>query len=322
MKPALVASTVILLCLARAGLSQAAFAALESRSEKAGSLVDSPSSPQLIDCSDAVALQVGSSIQASTVGLVSNVDSYGCSQWPETGGDIVYALSLAAPTMFEIRLTAACDLDIALLDACDPDLSCLLVADTGIQTTNPVMGDFFIVVDGYGGAACDFTLDIVGTDPASVDLAACQTAIPLSCASGPAFTGDTCLGNDYLRALGCELFPSAGVEQWYRLTVQPGGSFQVDLAMPAADAVLWILGGCGDAPECLDYSDAGAGGEQESVSYTNDGAVNRTVFLVVDSYGPTSCGGYDANLTCSGVIVPTQSSSWAALKVKYNREER
>jgi hypothetical protein len=322
MKCALFVCTVFLLCLGRAGLSRATFVPLESKSVRAGWTADAPVSPQLIDCASAIELQVGSSIQGSTIGLVSNVDSYGCSQWPETGGDIVYALSLAAPTMFEIRLTAACDLDVALLNACDADLGCLLVADTGIQTTNPVMGDYFIVVDGYGGAACDFTLDIVATDPSVIDLAACQTAIPLSCASGPTFSGDTCPGTDYLRALGCELFPSAGVEQWYRLTVEPGGSFQVDLTMPAADAVLWILGGCGAGPECLDYSDDGAAGAQESVSYANDGVANRTVFLVVDSYGPTSCGAYDADLGCSGVILATLHSSWSALKANYDREEQ
>jgi hypothetical protein len=217
--------------------------------------------------------------------------------------------------MFEIRLIADCDLDIAILSSCDAVAGCLLVADTGIRTTTPMMGEFFIVVDGYEGAECDFTLDIVATGPGSVALAACETAMPLACESGSVISGDTCLGEDHVRALGCETFPAAGTEAWYQLTLEPGGVFTVDLTMADADAVLWLLGGCGEAAECLDYSDVGLSGEQESVTYSNDGSENRTVYLVVDSYGPSSCGGYEGSVVCSGVV-PTTATSWSALKAR------
>jgi len=254
--------------------------------------------------------------------MPSNIDSYGCSSWPETGGEVVYSLSLSEPAMFEVRLIADCDLDIAILSSCDAIEGCLLVADTGMQTTIPTMGDFFIVVDGYEGAECDFTLEVVATGPASVALAACQTAMPLDCESSSTISGDTCFGVDYVRALGCEAFRSAGTEDWYRVTLEPGGVIDVDLTMPDADAVLWVLGGCGEAAACLAYSDAGVSGEQESVHYSNDGLENRTVFLVVDSYGPASCGGYEASVVCSGTIVPTRSTSWSALKSRSMRGEQ
>lgn len=310
----------MLLILGHAGIAAASFVPLEKHA-KSGQMARPQSALQAIDCAGSVPVQVGDTVQGTTIGLTSNVDAYGCSTWYESGGEVIYSLSVPGLTSFEIRLNADCDLDVALLNSCDTGADCILVADTGIQTTTPVMGDYIVVVDGFEGAACDFTLEIIATDPWSLNPAACGTAIPLLCSIGPAISGDTCSGADHIRALGCETWRSAGKETWYRVTLAPTGSIAVDLAMPDGDAVLWILGGCASASECLDHSDSGVKGESESVSYTNDTGSNRTVYLVVDSYGAGTCGAWDGNVACDGFIVPNGVSSWSALKSRTAREE-
>lgn len=274
-----------------------------------------------LDCSGAVALQIGDTAGGSTTGLTSQIDLYGCSSWPETGGEVIFTLSVPDPVMFEIRLSADCDLDLALLGGCDPDLSCLLVADTGVRTTIPTSGDFVVVVDGYEGAACDFTLEVAPVGPSSVDPAACTTAVALNCDASLSLSGDTCDGQDYVRELGCELFPAGGKEHWYRQTLAPGGILSADAVMADGDVVLRILGGCAEAAECLMHADAGATGAPESVSWTNYGPENRTVYLVVDSYGPGSCASYTGTVTCSDTVVPAAGTTWSALKTRFNNGE-
>ena len=274
-----------------------------------------------LDCTGVEVLQIGDAVNGSTLGLTSEVDVYGCSSWVETGGEVVYALNVPEPELFEIRLLADCDLDLVLLSSCDAATGCLLVADSGIRTTTPTAGDWFVVVDGYQGAACDFTLEIAPIGPGSVDAAACENATSLSCENSVVLSGDTCSGEDHVRQLGCETFPAAGADDWYRLTLAPGGEVSAEVTMAGGDAALWILGGCGEAAECLGYADDWGTGEAESVSWVNDGAEHRTVFLVVDSYEPASCGAYEGSVVCEGFIVPTEATTWSALKGRFSGEE-
>ena len=124
-----------------------------------------------------------------------------------------------------------------------------------------------------------------------------------------------------MRSLGCENFPSAGTEVWYQATLGPGGYLTADLVLLQGDVVLWILGGCGEAAECLAYSDEAGTGEREIISYTNDEPADRTVFLVVDSYGPGSCGEYQGPVICDG-LVPIRPVSWSVLKSRTVGEEQ
>lgn len=126
-------------------------------------------------CDPVIDIGADETLCGDTTGLVSNIDLYACSAWPETGGEIVYRLTLAEPTVFAARLDAECDLDLAVLAGCGDQDECFLVADTGIKTDVAVSGTFYLVVDGYNGAACSFCLtvgppDIVATPDESWSL--------------------------------------------------------------------------------------------------------------------------------------------------------
>ncbi|MBC8422972.1 hypothetical protein H8E07_02505 [bacterium] len=112
-----------------------------------------------LDCSGAVPVELNQTYPGDTTGLPDNVTLYGCSDWVESGGEIVHRLHLDLPHHFRVTLVPDfCDLDLVILDVCDENLGCLLVTDDEITTTSPLSGDIYLVVDGYMGAACPFDL--------------------------------------------------------------------------------------------------------------------------------------------------------------------
>lgn len=121
-------------------------------------------------CDPVIDIGANEAVCGDTTGLPSNIDSYlPCSPWPETGGEIIYRLTLTEPTLFAARLDAECDLDLALLGGCGAEDECFLVADTGIKTDVPVTGTYYLIVDGYNGAACSFCLTVGPPDIVAVD---------------------------------------------------------------------------------------------------------------------------------------------------------
>lgn len=112
-----------------------------------------------LDCSGAVEVELGQTYQGDNTGLPDNVTLYGCSDWTESGGEVVHHLHLDLPHHFSVTLVPeVCDLDLAILDLCDENLGCLLVTDEQITTTSPMSGDIYLVVDGFMGAECPFEL--------------------------------------------------------------------------------------------------------------------------------------------------------------------
>jgi hypothetical protein len=289
-----------------------------SKADKPGALADQVA-PSILDCTGAVDVQLGDMVCSNNLGAANDVDHYGCSPWPETGGEVVYRLTLASPAAFEIRLDSSCDLDLAILSACDADAGCLLVADTGITATELVTGTFFVVVDGYNGAACDFCLDFVETEPSGPpDPTACAAAQPLSC-TARVETGTTCgAGNDVEQA-DCAIFDEKGEDAWYRIGLNADGYVTVNARMVDADVALWLLDGCGPGFQCLAYADADTTGEPEVLTYSNPGDQPQTLFLVVDTFlEPMACASYELEIVqCVHGVVADGTASWSTFKSRF-----
>jgi hypothetical protein len=117
-----------------------------------------------LDCSGAIPISVGQTVQGTNVGAPSNVDGYPvCISWPETGGEVVYELTVDEPCS-DIGISLwyrpdLCDLDWFLLNSCEED-SCVEYDDYGwyVECLDP--GTYYIVVDGYQGDECDFLLSV------------------------------------------------------------------------------------------------------------------------------------------------------------------
>jgi hypothetical protein len=269
-------------------------------------------------CDSAADLAIGATVSGTTVGAPNNVSTYACSEWNESGGEVVYRLSITSPQWIEISLTSDCDLDVALLSGCDAGADCLIVGDTGVRSSAPVSGEFYVVVDGFNGASCDFQISVTAFVPSVADPAVCASAELTSCVyPDGTLQGTTCGNSDSIRDLECAYSLADGADRSYRFRVQPRGWIVATLSMPTADGVLWLLGECGEATECLAYSDTGLDGEDEAVIYQNLTGVPQNIYLVVDSFDEASCAEFTVDLRCNGTVVGVEGTSWSTLKDRY-----
>ena len=166
------------------------------------------------------------------------------------------------------------------------------------------------MVDGYGGAACTYTLTFVTTpyEPANF----CDQLVDVE--GGTYFTGDTCTGSNMIVSLDCQYYSENGFENYYEVQMPAGSSFTVDLNH-SVDSALWVLDGCVEPFNCLATADDNVDGT-ESVSYANAGAAT-TVYLVIDSYGTDSCGPYEFTFTPTGGAVAAEATSMGNIKAMF-----
>jgi hypothetical protein len=270
----------------------------------------------LLDCAGATEISLDVLYSGDNTGAANNVSTYGCSTWNEAGGEVIFHIFLATPTMWTgtISNMVGGDLDLAVLDQCDEDLGCLIVVDSSVITNVPVSGDFYFVVDGYNGAASsfDFILEenvIIPPDP--IDFCGAVEDV-----FGTDFTGTTCTGVNNVSSLGCETYTEAGLEYYYEIFMPAGSTFTADVTN-TADGALWVVDACTDPINCLAYADDTFSGDTETVTYSNVTANDMYVYLVVDSWGADSCGDYDMTLTQSGGVVAVEEAAFGAVKALY-----
>lgn len=162
---------IVLLAAASLLAAGAALAVDPQEIGKEGSIIDDkPFVPpagvekRALDCSGAQDLPCNGSVQSTTVGLPNNAALYNCVGWNESGGEEVWRLVLAERRNVVATLTTGgCDLDLFLLSACDAT-TCFRYGSTGFtQIVEP--GTYYLVVDGYNGASCSYTLTLTCQDP-------------------------------------------------------------------------------------------------------------------------------------------------------------
>ncbi len=270
----------------------------------------------LLDCSSAIEISLDVVYSGDNTGAANNISAYGCSTWDESGGEVIYHLFLSEPTMFEGTLTpSGCDLDLAVLDQCDEDLGCLIVVDSGVVTNVPVSGDFYFVVDGFGGAGCAFTLEIASaaTPPPPPVVDFCDSVEDVF---GTYFTGTTCAGVNNVSALGCEVYTENGLEYYYEIFMPAGSEFTATVTN-TADGALWVVDACADPLNCLAYADDTLSGDPETVAYSNASANDMYVYLVIDSWNTDTCGDYTMDFVATGGAVAVEEAAFGTVKALY-----
>jgi hypothetical protein len=114
-----------------------------------------------IDIGNATPVACGQAIAGVTTGAANHVSIYGCAPWlPETGPERVFSLSLQTSTDVDALLGGlSSDLDLFLLTGASP-ASCIAFGDNAISARGLAAGVYYLVVDGFGGAAGPFQLDV------------------------------------------------------------------------------------------------------------------------------------------------------------------
>ncbi|MCK5595922.1 MAG: hypothetical protein KAJ04_00610, partial [Candidatus Eisenbacteria sp.] len=129
---------------------------------------------QMLDCSVAIPLNCGT-VSGTNVGAASNVANYSCTLWNESGPEVVYEFVITGPDCYDVTASISgmtADLDVFFLGSCDEN-DCLYYGNTTFTTGCLESGTYYIVVDGYNGAASPFTL--------TVDCVECTCPVPACC---------------------------------------------------------------------------------------------------------------------------------------------
>lgn len=115
----------------------------------------------LLPVDTAQPIACGQRLDGDTTAGANAVSSYGCVPfWPETGPERVYALTVANPTDVDVVLAGSTvDLDLFLVANASP-ASCLSYGDNSISLRGLAAGMYYLVVDGFDGAAGSYQLQM------------------------------------------------------------------------------------------------------------------------------------------------------------------
>ncbi|MCB0539731.1 MAG: N-acetylmuramoyl-L-alanine amidase, partial [Bacteroidetes bacterium] len=117
-------------------------------------------SPQVLDCSSAVALSCGVSYSGSASSASSNVGTYGCNNWTETGPERVHTITpTTSGTITATISNFTGDLDVYILGSCDASDCLGTVSSSSATYNNAVAGHtYYVVVDADDGSGSAYNL--------------------------------------------------------------------------------------------------------------------------------------------------------------------
>lgn len=125
--------------------------------------------PLILDCSSAVLLSCGVSYHGPSSSSASNVDSYGCNSWTETGPERIHTITPTnSGTLAATISNFTGDLDVYILASCDPDDCVGTVSSSSVTYGNAIAGHtYYIVVDADDGSGSAY--DIIVSCPTVPD---------------------------------------------------------------------------------------------------------------------------------------------------------
>ena len=250
------------------------------------------------DCSGAIALSCGDSVVGETL---TATDSGG-----NPAPDVFYKFTgSGTPQLVTISLCGGgTDYDSLLRVFDDCDLANELAANDdfcGLQSEVTFQSDgtstYYIMVEGFGSNAGNFSLDVTCVDPLPND--GCEGAIAVSC--GDSVSGST-VGATIDAAPTCGTpITSPGV--WYTLDDNSGLPGDITLSLCNGtdfDSKISVYSGSCAALVCVDGNDD-ACGLQSEISFASDG--NTTYYILIHGFGGAT-GNFTLDVTCTPTPPP------------------
>ncbi len=133
-----------------------------------------PDCAGILDCpavcaGEAAPLLCGVSVAGSTSGGPEAIADYGIVAWDESGPEAVFTFTAPTSGLFAVTLAdLTADLDVFVLASVCQDDAAFAFGDATAAFEAEAGVPYFVVVDGYGGAAGDFTLTLACPPPAEV----------------------------------------------------------------------------------------------------------------------------------------------------------
>ncbi len=292
-----------------------AVAALAASPALAGKIKTDPvmTSRGALDCSSAIVLNCGDVVTGDNTGMPNNVETYSCTGWTESGGEVVYTFTLDGDYHVTGTLSdMSADLDIWLLGSCD-EADCLAYGNTSFQADLGA-GTYYISVDGYNGAESSFTLtldcqEILPPPPTLDGGETCADAVDLQAAGVNQFSVDlTGYANDYTGA-DCFSWGTNGGDAVYKIYLAQGEMFTAT-EDGSCDMAMYVMADC-ESGTALACSDNCCSGAQELVSFT--APADGWYYLIVDAYTSSGC----PVVVTIDQPVANEDTSWSTLKTQY-----
>ncbi|WP_131811144.1 proprotein convertase P-domain-containing protein, partial [Aequorivita soesokkakensis] len=253
------------------------------------------------DCSNAYVLACGDSVTGETL---TATDSGG-----NAAPDVFYKFTgSGTPQLVTISLCAATDYDslLRVFDDCDL-LNELAVNDDfcGLQSQVTFQSDgtstYYIMVEGFGSNAGNFSLDVTCEDPLAND--DCSGAIAVSC-------GDSVSGTTDGATIDTGVAPDCGTAVtspgvWYSLDDNSGLPGTITLSLCSGtdyDSKISVYTGDCNAPPltCVDGNDDSCGLQSE-ITFASDG--NTSYLILVHGFGGAT-GNFTLDVTCTPTPPP------------------
>lgn len=122
-------------------------------------LSDCGDSPEQLDCSGAITLDLDATVTGSTIAATNNVNAYSCTN-NESGPEVVYKVTTSKAGRLVATLSdLGSNLDVFILRSCNPQ-DCVAFGDVQATLANAPAGTYYVVVDGRNGAAGSFSLNL------------------------------------------------------------------------------------------------------------------------------------------------------------------
>lgn len=158
---ALIAILALALLLALSGPARGGEAASAPASQLTPTATPTPTVVATINIANALPITCNARVVNTTAGAAAWAASYACAPWwPETGPERVFALTVNTTGTLDALLSGLqSDLDVFLL-ADARTTSCLAHGDNSLTLPALAPGLYYLVVDGFNGAAGPFQLDV------------------------------------------------------------------------------------------------------------------------------------------------------------------
>jgi hypothetical protein len=273
------------------------------------------------DCSEAIPVSLVPNSSQVFVGDTTSesalIPSYSCQPWNESGPEVIYEVTTTEPLLLHAILSSpGIDLDIFLLSDCDTD-ACVAAHTAEFMAEIPA-GTWYLIVDGFMGAAGAYDLTLNGLH-SGLPQTACDSATPLV-ATGDVLAPGNILDQPNLVTMGsCGSFLEWGGEQWYQITVPAMTEATILLSGLSFDGAIWIFDDCGEQPACLGYADGGGLEQPEEIIYANTSSEPESIMLGIDSFREVSTANGNSSFDGAFMLtitsaVPAERTSTSGLK--------
>lgn len=245
-----------------------------------------------LDCSNAVPLTCGVTYSGSSSTAISNIYTYGCNNWTETGPERVHTITpTSSGTLTATISNFTGDLDVYILGSCDPSDCLGTVTGAASTYTNAVAGQtYYIVVDADDGSGSAY--DLVVNCPPTVNNLDCSNAVALTC--GVTYNGAASTATSNAATYGCApTINSSGPERVHTITPSMNGTISAIVENYTGNLDVYILGSC-DPSDCLGSI------TYNTATYTN-AIAGQTYYVVVDA-ADGSGSSYELTVDCPNTL--------------------